>query len=252
MSVYNKVGASATRAVGEFPSSNNLRLQNQVESQLEIRKTESCQIALNANFNGNFDRNDVRNDMAAFGRYLATWSALDRSLHSNRTKGLVGRNVETDSFAGRSLRSDRPSGLDGRFGRYVPTDRVAYSVATRSRVGRYVATDRMAWVFDTMPRDVRNQCAALRAIPRSNQGFRGAMTTSTYVSRIVFDLILSRFKVRDMFSAYVTCMVGIEHLFEDNFKSPESADQNFGFFYIALLPLCRVYERYLYEMAKSV
>ncbi|KAF3495060.1 hypothetical protein DY000_02052881 [Brassica cretica] len=30
------------------------------------------------------------------------------------------------------------------------------------------------------------------------------MTTPTHVSRIVFDLILSRFKVRDMFSAYVT------------------------------------------------
>ncbi|KAF3587873.1 hypothetical protein F2Q69_00027920 [Brassica cretica] len=45
----------------------------------------------------------------------------------------------------------------------------------------------------------------------------GAMTTSTYVSCIVFDLIPSRFKVRDMFSAYMTCMVGIEHLFEDNF-----------------------------------
>ncbi|KAF2582366.1 hypothetical protein F2Q68_00004860 [Brassica cretica] len=34
----------------------------------------------------------------------------------------------------------------------------------------------------------------------------GAMTTSTYVYRIVFDLIPSRFNVRDMFSAYVTCM----------------------------------------------
>ena len=45
----------------------------------------------------------------------------------------------------------------------------------------------------------------------------GAMITSTYVSRIVFDLIPSRFKVRNMFSPYVTCMVGIEHLFEDNF-----------------------------------
>uniref|UniRef100_A0A0D3BGX8 Uncharacterized protein n=1 Tax=Brassica oleracea var. oleracea TaxID=109376 RepID=A0A0D3BGX8_BRAOL len=45
----------------------------------------------------------------------------------------------------------------------------------------------------------------------------GAMSTSTYVYRIVFDLIPSRFNVRDMFSAYVTCMVGIEHLFEDNF-----------------------------------
>ena len=50
MSVYNKVGASATRAVGEFPSSNNLRLQNLVESQLEITKTESCLIALSAKF----------------------------------------------------------------------------------------------------------------------------------------------------------------------------------------------------------
>ncbi|KAF3561751.1 hypothetical protein DY000_02016486 [Brassica cretica] len=35
----------------------------------------------------------------------------------------------------------------------------------------------------------------------------GAMTTLTYVSRIVFDLIPSRFKFRDMFSAYVTCMI---------------------------------------------
>ncbi|KAF2551131.1 hypothetical protein F2Q68_00034976 [Brassica cretica] len=50
MSVYNKVGALATRAVGEYPSSNNLRLQNLVESQLEITKTESCLIALSAKF----------------------------------------------------------------------------------------------------------------------------------------------------------------------------------------------------------
>uniref|UniRef100_A0A0D3CRJ0 Uncharacterized protein n=1 Tax=Brassica oleracea var. oleracea TaxID=109376 RepID=A0A0D3CRJ0_BRAOL len=33
----------------------------------------------------------------------------------------------------------------------------------------------------------------------------GAMTTSAYVSRIVFNLIPSCFKVIDMFSAYVTC-----------------------------------------------
>ncbi|KAF2583819.1 hypothetical protein F2Q70_00035723 [Brassica cretica] len=66
-----------------------------------------------------------------------------------------------------------------------------------------------------MPRDVRDQCAGFSARPRSNLG--GAMTTSTYVSRIFFDLIPASFKVRDMFSAYVTCMVGIEHLFEDNF-----------------------------------
>ncbi|KAF3571021.1 hypothetical protein F2Q69_00058956 [Brassica cretica] len=72
-------------------------------------------------------------------------------------------------------------------------------------------------VFDTMPRDVRDQCAGFRARPRSNPALGGAMTSSTYVSRIIFDLISSCFKVRDMFSAYVTCMVGIEHLFEDNF-----------------------------------
>ncbi|KAF2530738.1 hypothetical protein F2Q70_00029519 [Brassica cretica] len=36
---------------------------------------------------------------------------------------------------------------------------------------------------------------------------RGAMTTSSYVSRIIFDLIPPRFKVRDMFSAYMTCMI---------------------------------------------
>ena len=47
---YNKVEASAMRAVGEITSFNNLRLQNLVESQLEITKTESCLIALSAKF----------------------------------------------------------------------------------------------------------------------------------------------------------------------------------------------------------
>ncbi|KAF2545706.1 hypothetical protein F2Q70_00021523 [Brassica cretica] len=46
---------------------------------------------------------------------------------------------------------------------------------------------------------------------------RGAMTNSTYVSRYSFDLIRYRFKVRDRFSAYMTCLVGIEHLSKDNF-----------------------------------
>ncbi|KAF2534023.1 hypothetical protein F2Q70_00029844 [Brassica cretica] len=50
MSVYNKVGALATRAFVEFPSSNNLRLRNLVESQLEITKMERCLIALSAKF----------------------------------------------------------------------------------------------------------------------------------------------------------------------------------------------------------
>ncbi|WZZ51302.1 hypothetical protein YC2023_051409 [Brassica napus] len=38
---YNMVEALATRAVGEIPCSNNLRLQNLVESHLEITKTEN-------------------------------------------------------------------------------------------------------------------------------------------------------------------------------------------------------------------
>uniref|UniRef100_A0A0D2ZTH9 Uncharacterized protein n=1 Tax=Brassica oleracea var. oleracea TaxID=109376 RepID=A0A0D2ZTH9_BRAOL len=43
----------------------------------------------------------------------------------------------------------------------------------------------------------------------------GSMTTSTYISRIVFNLIPSRFKVCDMFSAYVTCVVwlGVKDVF---------------------------------------
>ena len=46
---------------------------------------------------------------------------------------------------------------------------------------------------------------------------RGAMTNSAYVSRYSFNLIPYRFKVRDRFSAYTTCMVGTEHLSNDNF-----------------------------------
>ncbi|KAL0834875.1 hypothetical protein Bca101_086764 [Brassica carinata] len=41
------------------------------------------------------------------------------------------------------------------------------------------------------------------------------MTNSTYVSRFSFILIPYRFKVRDRFSAYTTCMVGTEHLSKD-------------------------------------
>ncbi|KAF3527260.1 hypothetical protein DY000_02040932 [Brassica cretica] len=59
-------------------------------------------------------------------------------------------------------------------------------------------------VFDTMPRDVKDQCAGFRASLGLITAFEGAMTTSTYVYSIVFDLILSRFKVHDMFSDYVT------------------------------------------------
>ena len=44
-----------------------------------------------------------------------------------------------------------------------------------------------------------------------------ARTNSTYVSCYSFDLIPYRFKVRNSFSSYTTCLVGIEHLFKDNF-----------------------------------
>ncbi|KAF3550136.1 hypothetical protein DY000_02008257 [Brassica cretica] len=80
-----------------------------------------------------------------FGRYVATWSALDRSLRSDRPSGLVGRYVATDSFVGWSLHSNRPSGLVGR---YVATDSFAGWSLCRNRpsglVGRYVATNSLA------------------------------------------------------------------------------------------------------------
>ena len=80
----------------------------------------------------------------------------------------------------------------------------------------------------------------------------GAMTNSTYVSRFSFILIPYRFKVRDRFPAYTTCMVGTEHISKTIFKPPGSADQKFWVSFIALLSLCRMYESHLYEMAKSV
>ena len=46
---------------------------------------------------------------------------------------------------------------------------------------------------------------------------RGAVTNLPYVSRYNFDLIPYRFKARDRFLAYMTCLVGIEHLSKDNF-----------------------------------
>ncbi|KAG5384706.1 hypothetical protein IGI04_036176 [Brassica rapa subsp. trilocularis] len=59
----------------------------------------------------------------------------------------------------------------------------------------------------------------------------GAMTNSTYVSRFSFILIPYRFKVRDRFSAYTTCMVGIEHLSRDRKCWTKISD----FFYSAII-----------------
>ncbi|KAF3489337.1 hypothetical protein F2Q69_00053470 [Brassica cretica] len=182
---------------------------------------------------------------------------MDGSLRSDQTNALVGRYVATDLIADRSLRSDRPRGLVGRYiaidslriGRYVATNREAWSVATYrptrcGSVATHVAADGILYgcrgkttschlMLEYWPRDKFWDLVSwylilyLEMLETSVLGLGqdlglittlgGAMTTSTYVSRIVFDLIPSRFKVRDMFSAYVTCMVGIEHLFEDNF-----------------------------------
>ncbi|KAF3539410.1 hypothetical protein F2Q69_00022201 [Brassica cretica] len=110
----------------------------------------------------------------------------------------------------RLLRSDR---AERTLGRYVATELGSSSVATclrtlvegikpfvvrrgvkmedyelsshaRILAKRQILGSRIK-VFDTMPRDVRDHCAGFRARPR--------------------------------FSAYMTCMVGTEHLSKDNF-----------------------------------
>ncbi|KAF3563282.1 hypothetical protein DY000_02015594 [Brassica cretica] len=141
----------------------------------------------------------------------------------------------------RSLRSDQAVCVLGRYvlGLYVVTELGWSSVATLSgmllQMAFYIVC-KLAGFLKTLeywPRDkfwdLVSGCLilCLEMLETSVLGLGqdlglitalgGVMTTSTYVSRIVFDLIPSRFKVRDMFSAYVTCMVGIEHLFEDNF-----------------------------------
>ncbi|KAF3598529.1 hypothetical protein F2Q69_00037033 [Brassica cretica] len=58
-----------------------------------------------------------------------------------------------------------------------------------------------------MPRDVRDQCARFRASPRSNHGFRGCDDYFDLRFPYRFQPDSIHFKVRDMFSAYVTCMI---------------------------------------------
>ncbi|KAF2597964.1 hypothetical protein F2Q68_00011243 [Brassica cretica] len=86
----------------------------------------------------------------------------------------------------RSLRSDR-AWLE--LGCYLATEQNGRSVATISEDARILAKRQILGsrikVFDTMPRDVKDQCVGFRASPR--------------------------------FSAYTTCMVGTEHLSKDNF-----------------------------------
>ncbi|WZY72148.1 hypothetical protein YC2023_004388 [Brassica napus] len=130
-----------------------------------------------------FDENAGTGVVLTFGKV--------QSLHSDRTLARA-----------RSLRSDRAGRALGRYvaielwpelGRYVATE-------LWLELGRYVATEwddrSVATVFDTMPRDVRDQCAGFRARPRFTPGFRGCDDS--------FILIPYRFKVRDRFSAYTT------------------------------------------------
>ncbi|WZY87051.1 hypothetical protein YC2023_033435 [Brassica napus] len=67
--------------------------------------------------------------------------------------------VTIETCIARSLRSDQD-----KFGA-----RSLHSDRTVRVLGLYVATEQ---VFDTMPRDVRDQCAGFRARPRSNHGSR--------------------------------------------------------------------------------
>lgn len=66
----------------------------------------------------------------------------------------------------------------------------------------------------------------------------GAMTNSTYVSRFSFILIPYRFKVRDRFSAYTTCLIRIEHLSGDRKCWTKISD----FFYSAIILVSDVRE----------
>ncbi|KAF3488822.1 hypothetical protein F2Q69_00054445 [Brassica cretica] len=116
------VEALATRAVDEIPSSNNLRLQNLVESQLDIRNTESCLIALSAKFALKSPppclsprtpyilapRNGGEREMVSLrysGDSIEGWTRM-HELMSYRRFGRA-RSLRSDRASAWSLRSDR-------------------------------------------------------------------------------------------------------------------------------------------------
>ena len=96
------------------------------------------------------------------------------------------------------------------------------------------------------------ECVGFGVRPRSNYGFRGAMTISTYVSHIVFDLISSCFEVSAMFAAYTTCMVGIEHLRGQFLSLPKVLMKISDFVYSTKFILVRCKRIYLYDGSKCV
>uniref|UniRef100_A0A0D3DKG8 Uncharacterized protein n=1 Tax=Brassica oleracea var. oleracea TaxID=109376 RepID=A0A0D3DKG8_BRAOL len=111
--------------------------------------------------------------------------------------------------------------VDGRAGRVIdparPSAELDWFSSADGRAGRVVdparpSAEQVAWSIQLGGWQNRSFGGSSSAIRRAGRwqdlglitALGGAMTSSTYVSRIVFDLISSRFKVRDMFSAYVT------------------------------------------------
>uniref|UniRef100_A0A0D2ZQW5 Uncharacterized protein n=1 Tax=Brassica oleracea var. oleracea TaxID=109376 RepID=A0A0D2ZQW5_BRAOL len=116
LSAYNKVSVWATRAVGEIPSSNNLRLQNLVDSQLEITNTESCRIALSAKFCSEKSPPPCLSPRILIywlqGRFMSLWAVfrLEAFITASFDKERTFRSFHDKyrrSGRARSLRSDR-------------------------------------------------------------------------------------------------------------------------------------------------
>ncbi|KAF3540712.1 hypothetical protein F2Q69_00023002 [Brassica cretica] len=181
--------------------------------------------------------------MYVLGRYVATEScacsvATDRasgrarSLRSERAVYVLScyKATEFRGELGRYVATE----LWGELGRYVATEP---STELRGELGRYVATELQGELSCYVPIEPWQDLGLLLVLG-------GLMTNSTYVSRYSFDQIPYRFKVRDRFSAYITCLVGIEHLSGDNL---EVLTKISGFFYSALLSLCRMFGDHFFE-----
>ncbi|KAF2538390.1 hypothetical protein F2Q68_00021223 [Brassica cretica] len=185
--------------------------------------------------------------VCVLGRYIATEPcacSVAKSLRRDRAVCVLSRYVATElgwslrpsRVRPRSLRSDRAVCV---LGRYVATElglcvvRLPYLSLSLADLDTVRKLAGFLKTLEYWPRDkfwdLVSGCLilCLEMLETSVLGLGqdlglitalgGAMATLTYVPRIVFNLIPSRFKVRDMFLAYVACMVGIENLFEDNF-----------------------------------
>ncbi|KAG5384247.1 hypothetical protein IGI04_035717 [Brassica rapa subsp. trilocularis] len=127
-----------------------------------------------------------------------------RSLRSDRAVCMLGRRVSIElglSVVRLPYSSLSAAELDTcLFPSYNRISEDSRIMAKRKILGSRIR------VFDTMPRDVKDQCAGFRARPSFTPGFRG-------------------------FSAYTTCMVGIEHLSGDRKCWTKISD----FFYSAII-----------------